>query len=145
MRPRNKKIVLSRHVMFDEISVLKSTVSQQVERMETKEVTQQVEVDATPPSPVGSVSVKTPLDVTLGGDYIARVDTEQVEDIDENVELFAAIGTKVKPRTWVKKHESQACDRDKLKLKAVVLHNGSEEVHMTRPDRFAAEDSGISA
>ena len=56
---------------------------------------------------------------------------EQVEDITEDVELFAAIGTKVKPRLWGKKHESQACDRDKLKLKAVVLHDGHEEVHMT--------------
>jgi len=35
---KNKKIVLSRHVTFDETSVLKSTVSQQVERMKTKEV-----------------------------------------------------------------------------------------------------------
>ena len=52
--------------------------------------------------------------MTPGEDHVARVDTEQVEDIDENVELFAAIGTKVKPRSWVKKHESQACNRDKL-------------------------------
>ena len=80
--------------------------------------------------------------MTPGGDHVAKVDTEQVEDIDENVELFAAIGTKVKPRTWVKKYESQACDRDKLKLKVIVLHDSSEEVHMTQPDRFAAEDSG---
>ena len=35
-----------------------------------------------------------------------------------------------------KKHESQVCDRDKLKLKAVVLHDGSKEVHMTQPVRF---------
>ena len=35
--PENK-ILLSRHVTFDETSVLKSTVSQQVERTETKEV-----------------------------------------------------------------------------------------------------------
>ena len=55
----NKKIVLSRHVMFDETSVLMSTISQQVERMETKEVSQRVEVGATPPTLVGSVSVKT--------------------------------------------------------------------------------------
>ena len=34
--PENKKIMLSRHVTFDETSVLKSTVSQQVERTETK-------------------------------------------------------------------------------------------------------------
>jgi len=79
--------------------------------------------------------------VTRGEDHVARVDTEQVENIDENVELFAAIRTKVKLRTWVKKHESQACDRDKLKLKVVVLHDGSEKVHMTQPDRFAAADS----
>ena len=51
--------MLSQHVMFDETSVLKSTISQQVERTKTKEVSQWVEVDATPPSPVGSVSVKT--------------------------------------------------------------------------------------
>ena len=36
--PENKKIVMSQHVTFDKTSVLKSTVSQQVERMETKEV-----------------------------------------------------------------------------------------------------------
>ena len=52
--PENKKIVLSRHVTFDETSALKSTVSQQVERTEIKEVLQRVEVDATSPSPVGS-------------------------------------------------------------------------------------------
>ena len=89
--------------------------------------------------------MKTLPDVTLDGDHVARIDTEQVEDIVENVELFAAIGTKVKAGTWVKKHESQVCDRDKLKLKAVVLHDGHEEVHMTQPDRFAAKDSGTSA
>ena len=45
----------------------------------------------------------------------------------------------------MKKHESQACDHDKLKLQAVVLHDSSEEVHMTQPDRFATEDLGKSA
>ena len=89
--------------------------------------------------------MKTPPDVTPGGDHVARVDTEQVEDIDENVGLFAAIGTKVKPCMWVKKHESQACDSDKLKLKVIVLHDGSEEVHMTQSDRFAAENSVTGA
>ena len=76
-----------------------------MERTKTKIVLQQVEVDATPQSPVGSVSVKTSPDVTPGGDHVVRVDTEHVEDIDENVELFAAIRTKIKPRKWVKKHE----------------------------------------
>ena len=59
--------------------------------------------------------------------------------------MFAAIGTKVKSRLWGKKHESQACDRDKLKLKAVVLHDGQEEVHMTQSDRFTAADTGTIA
>ena len=62
--------------------------------------------------------VEFAIDVIPGGDHEVRVDAEQVEDIAEDVELFAAIGTKVKPRLWVKKHESQACDRDKFKCKS---------------------------
>ena len=85
--------------MFDETSVLKFTVSQQVERTEIKEVSQRVEVDATPSSPVGSASVETSSDVTP---------SEDRDTIVEDVELFAAIGTKVKPHSWLKKHESQA-------------------------------------
>ena len=49
--------------------------------------------------------MKTSPDVTPGGDHVVRVDTEQVKDIDENVKLFVAIGTKVKSCTWVKKHD----------------------------------------
>ena len=120
---------------------MKSTISQQVERLKTKDVSQRVEVDATPPSPVGSVSVRTSPDVTLGGDHIASFDAEQVEDIDENVELFAAIETKINSKRWVKKHESQVGERNKLKLKAVVLHDGiGKEVHMSQPVRFIAKD-----
>jgi len=40
----------------------------------------------------------------------------------------------------MKKYDSQVCDCDKLKLKAIILHDGSKEVHMTQPVRFAAED-----
>ena len=47
MSPENKKIVLSKHVTFDETSLLKFTISQQVERTKTTR-SQQVEVDATP-------------------------------------------------------------------------------------------------
>ena len=104
--PENKKIVVSRHVTFGETSVLKSTVSQQVERTETKEVSQRVEVDATPSSPVGSASKETSAEVTPGGVYDTKGDAEQVDNIVVDVELFAAIGTKVKPRLWGKKHES---------------------------------------
>jgi len=74
--PENKKIILSKHVMFDETLGLKSIVSQQVERTKTKEVSQRVEVDATPPSPVGSVSVKTSPNVTPGEDHIASFDAK---------------------------------------------------------------------
>ena len=41
----------------------------------------------------------------------------------------------------MKKHKSQVGDSDKLKLKVVVLHDGSKEVHVTQPVWFAAEDS----
>ena len=59
--------------------------------MKTKDVSQRVEIDATPPSLVGSVSIRISSDVTLDGDHVASFDVDQVEDIDENVELFAAI------------------------------------------------------
>ena len=112
-----------------------------MERTETKEVSQWVEVDATPLSPVDLASVKSSLDVTLDGDHVASFDAEQVEDIDENIELFAAIRTKINPRKQVKKHESQVGEHDKPKLKAVVLYYGiGKEVNMTQPVRFTAED-----
>ena len=56
-----------------------------------------MEIDATPPPPVGSISVRTSPDVTPSRDRVASFDAEQVEDIDKNVELFAVIGTKIKP------------------------------------------------
>jgi len=56
--------MLSKYIAFDEASLLKSTVSQQVERIKTKDVSQWVKVDTTPPSRVGSVSVRFSLDVT---------------------------------------------------------------------------------
>ena len=131
--------MLSQHVTFDETSLLKSTISHRVKRLRTKDVSQRMEVDATPPPLVGSISVRTLQDVTPDGDHVASFDSKQVEDIDENIELFAAIGTKINPRRWVEKYESQVGNHDKLK--AVVLHEGSKEVHMTQPVRFTSEDS----
>jgi len=58
MRPQKQEHRVESAVTFDETSVLKSTISQQVERTKTKEVSQRMEVDASPPSPVGSVSVR---------------------------------------------------------------------------------------
>jgi len=57
-----------------------------------------VEVDATPQSPVGSVSVRTSPDVTPSRDHIASFYAKQVEDVDENVELFAVIRININPR-----------------------------------------------
>jgi len=74
--PENKRIVLSKHVTFDETSLLKSFISQQVERLKTKDVSQRVEIDATLPPPIGSVSVRTSPDVIPGGDHVASFDAE---------------------------------------------------------------------
>ena len=61
--------------------------------------------------------------------------------IDENVKLFTAIGTKINSQKWVKKHESQVGERDKLELKVVVLHDSiGKQVHMTQLVRFTAKD-----
>ena len=68
--------MLSQHVTFDETSLLKSTISHRVKRLRTKDVSQRVKVDATPPSPVSSVSVRTSPDVTPGKDHVASFDTE---------------------------------------------------------------------
>ena len=58
--------------------------------MKTKDIAKRVKVDATPPPPVGSVSVRISPNVTPDSDHVASFNAEQVEDIDENVELFAA-------------------------------------------------------
>ena len=50
--------------------------------MKTKDVSQQVEVDATPPFSVGSISVRISPDMTPGGDHVAILNDEQVEQID---------------------------------------------------------------
>ena len=66
--------------------------------------------------------------MTPGEDHVASFDVEQIEDINENVELFAVIGIKIKLRKSVKKHESQVYDRYKLKVKAIILHDGSKKI-----------------
>ena len=45
--PNDRKFILSRYVTFDEASMLKSTISQQVEIERAKEKSQQVESDTT--------------------------------------------------------------------------------------------------
>ena len=83
--------MLSKHVTIDETSLLKFTISQHVERMKTKDESQRVQVDATPPSSDGSVSVEISPDLTPSGDQVASLDAEQIE---RNVDLVAAEGAK---------------------------------------------------
>jgi len=112
----NKKIVLSKHVTFNETSLLKFIISQHVERLKTKDVSPRVEINATPPSSVDSVSLGSHW-MSPGRDHVAVMDTKQVE-------LVAAKRTNLNPRRWVKKRESRIGELDKLKLKVVVLHDG---------------------
>jgi len=83
--------VLSKYVIFDDASLLKSTFSQHVKRMKTKDVSQRVEVNTTPSSLVGSVSVGILPDVTPDGDRAAMLDAEQVD-------LIALKETNLNPR-----------------------------------------------
>ena len=61
--------------------------------MKMKDVSHRVEVDATPPFSVSSLSVGISSDVTPGGDHVAVLDTELVEHVD----LIASKGTKLTP------------------------------------------------
>ena len=69
---KDRKFVLSRDVIFDEASILKSTISQQVEIERTKEVSQQVESDATSSSLEKSVSLEIIPKVTQGSDQVVE-------------------------------------------------------------------------
>ena len=69
--PKDKKFILSRDITFDEASILKSTISKQVEFEKSKRISQQVESDATSPSLEKSVSLKIIPTVTLGSDHVA--------------------------------------------------------------------------
>ena len=71
--------MLSQHVTFDETSLLKSTISQQVERMKTKDVSQLIEVNSTPSSSIGSLSVGISLDATPNKEHIAVLNVEHFD------------------------------------------------------------------
>jgi len=77
MTPRKQEDYVEQ-ATFDETSLLKSTISQQVERLKTKDVSQPVKVDATLPSPVGSVSVGISPNVIPGGDHVAVIDSDML-------------------------------------------------------------------
>ena len=71
---------MSRAVTFDEASMLKHTISQLVEIEKIKEISQQVESDATSPSLERSVSLEIIPTVTHGGDHVADQNVDDDED-----------------------------------------------------------------
>jgi len=81
--PKDKKIILSRDVTFDEASMVKTTDSQQVESEKTNRISQHVESGATPPSPDSSVSFEITPEVTQGDDHVADEDADEMRIKDK--------------------------------------------------------------
>ena len=77
---KNKKIILSMDVTFDETPMVEPTDSQQVESEKTSKISVQVESDATPPPLDRTVSFEITPDVTPGGDHIADENADIYED-----------------------------------------------------------------
>jgi len=75
-----KKFILIRDITFDEASILKPTISQQVAIEKTKEVSQQMESNATSPSLKRSVFLEIIPTVTQGSDQVAEQDANDDED-----------------------------------------------------------------
>jgi len=69
--------------------------------------------------------------ISPGGDHVAVLDAEQVEQID----LITAKRTKKNSQKWVgKKREFQVDNLDQLKLKTVILYNDYDcKIYMTQP------------
>ena len=80
---KDNKVILSRDVTFDEASLMKPTVSQQVETSKTKKLLQLVEIDADPPSLEESASVRIIPEVTQGSDQIVEEGAEDEEQGQE--------------------------------------------------------------
>jgi len=78
--PKDKKIILSRDITFDEASIAKPTDSQRVESEKIKRIPQQIENNATPPSIDSSVSFEITPEMTQGDDHIADEDADDVKD-----------------------------------------------------------------
>ena len=70
---------MSRDVTFDKASMVKPTTSHQVESQTTNRILQQVESDATSPSPERSISFEVTPSVTQGDDQVAEQDANNDE------------------------------------------------------------------
>jgi len=78
--PKDMNFIFSRDITFDETSMLKPKITQQVKIVKTKEVSQQVENDANPPSLESSVSLRIMSKVTQGNYQVAEVDADDDKD-----------------------------------------------------------------
>ena len=78
--PKDKKIILSRDVTFDEASIVKSMNSQQMESEKTNRISQQVESESTPPSPDSSMSFEITPKVIQDDDHVADKGADDDED-----------------------------------------------------------------
>ena len=67
----DRKFIFSKDVTFDEASMLKPKISQPVEIIKTKEVSQQVDNDANPLSLESSTSLRIMPRLTQGNDQVA--------------------------------------------------------------------------
>ena len=91
--PKNKKIILSSDVTFEEASMVKPTDSQQVESEKTNRISQQVESDATLPFLDSSVSFDITPEVTQDGDHVANEDADDEDqgkvmgDVQDSITL----------------------------------------------------------
>ncbi|KAH9751460.1 hypothetical protein KPL71_014309 [Citrus sinensis] len=99
----DKKLVCSRDVTFDEVSMMKVSSSQQVEN-KTKDVLQRVEFDATPYVPVSSTSEKgSTIEVTPRvEEEVVSSNVPQNEETIDDVDNDDFIATR-RPRREIKK------------------------------------------
>ena len=91
MDPKDKKFIVSTDVTFDDSSILKPIISQQMEIEKTKGVSQQVDSDATSPSLERLVSLEIIPTVTRSSDHVGDQDTDQGHVMGD-VHEFIAVG-----------------------------------------------------
>jgi len=102
---KDRKIVLSRDVTFDESFMVKTPSSQQVESDQTSEISQQVKNDASPPSPDSSVLFRVSSVVTQYEHHV--YEGEDTEDVIENQELWGQVQDSIAANKPKRKYESR--------------------------------------
>ena len=101
--PTDRKFLFSRDVTFDEASILKPKVSQQVETRKTKDASQQVENDANTLFLESSASVRIIPRVTQGNDQADEVDVDDEEGQEQIMGDVSDSTTVTRPRRNTRK------------------------------------------